>query len=64
MRTKSMYLKMILFIGLTVFGTTIPLAIMVIPIDLLVLLAVILVGSIPAIRYLLCLKPTEVLHGR
>lgn len=51
-------------IGLTVFGTTIPLAIMVIPIDLIVLLAVILVGSIPAIRYLLCLKPTEVLHGR
>lgn len=51
-------------IGLTVFGTTIPLAIMVIPIDIVLLIAVILLGSIPAIRYLLRLKPTEVLHGR
>lgn len=51
-------------IGLTVFGSTIPLAVMVIPIDIALLLAVILVGSIPAIRYLLRLKPTEVLHGR
>lgn len=51
-------------IGLTVFGSTIPLAIMVIPIDIALLFAVILVGSIPAIRYLLGLKPTEVLHGR
>lgn len=51
-------------IGLTVFGTTIPLAIMVIPLDIVLLITVILLGSIPAIRYLLCLKPTEVLHGR
>ena len=51
-------------IGLTVFGSTIPLAVMVIPIDIVLLIAVILVGSIPSIRYLLRLKPTEVLHGR
>ncbi len=51
-------------IGLTVFGSTIPLAPMVVPIDLLLLVAVILIGSIPSIRYLLRLKPTEVLHGR
>lgn len=51
-------------IGLTVFGSTIPPAIMVIPIDVVLLIAVILVGSLPAIRYLLRLKPTEVLHGR
>ncbi|MDO5733697.1 MAG: ABC transporter permease [Eubacteriales bacterium] len=51
-------------IGLTVFGSRIPLAPMVIPIDLVLLLAVILIGSIPSIRYLLRLKPTEVLHGR
>lgn len=51
-------------IGLTVFGTTIPLAVMVIPIDIVLLIAVILLGSIPSIRYLLRLKPTEVLHGR
>ncbi len=51
-------------IGLTVFDATIPPAIMVVPIDVVVLLAVILIGSIPAIRYLLKLKPTEVLHGR
>lgn len=51
-------------IGLTVFGTTIPLAVMVIPIDLVLLVAVVLLGSIPSIRYLLRLKPTEVLHGR
>lgn len=51
-------------IGLTVFDASIPLAPMVIPIDILVLLGVILIGSLPAIRYLLKLKPTEVLHGR
>lgn len=51
-------------IGLTVFGSYIPLAVMVIPIDIVLLIAVILVGSIPSIRYLLRLKPTEVLHGR
>lgn len=51
-------------IGLTVFGSTIPLAVMVIPIDIALLLAVIFFGSLPAIHYLLRLKPTEVLHGR
>lgn len=51
-------------IGLTVFSSTIPIAPMVIPIDLVILFAVILIGSIPSIRYLLRLKPTEVLHGR
>ncbi len=51
-------------IGISVFGSYIAPAVMVIPIDIALLLAVILIGSIPAIRYLLKLKPTEVLHGR
>lgn len=51
-------------IGLTVFGSTIEPAEMVIPIVSVILVLVVLLGSIPAIRYLLKLKPTEVLHGK
>lgn len=50
-------------IGWTVFSSSIPIAVMVIPIDIILLFVVILLGSIPAVRYLLRLKPTEVLHG-
>ncbi len=51
-------------IGLTVFGSKIELTAMVIPIIILIVLLVIIFGSIPAVMYLLKLKPTEVLHGK
>ena len=51
-------------IGFGVFGSAIPLAAMVIPIVALLIFFVTLLGSIPAIRYLLHLNPTEVLHGK
>ncbi|AVQ17049.1 MULTISPECIES: ABC transporter permease [Fusobacterium] len=51
-------------IGKTVFSSYIEPAIIVIPIDIALVFAVTILGSIPAIRYLLALKPTEVLHGR
>lgn len=51
-------------IGLTVFSSYIKPAVMVIPIDIALVIGVSLIGSIPAINYLLKLKPTEVLHGR
>ncbi len=51
-------------IGQTVFGSYIEIARMVILIVAVILFFVTLVGSIPAIRYLMALKPTEVLHGK
>ena len=51
-------------IGQTVFGSSIEIAQMVIVIVAVILFFVTLFGSIPAIRYLLNLKPTEVLHGK
>lgn len=51
-------------IGITVFGSGIPPTPMVIPIVIILILLVIVLGSIPAIRYLLKLNPTEVLHGK
>lgn len=51
-------------IGYKVFGSAIVPAPMVIPIVMILILLVILLGSIPAIRYLLNLNPTEVLHGK
>lgn len=51
-------------IGQTVFGSYIEIAQMVILIVAVILFFVTLVGSIPAIRYLMALKPTEVLHGK
>ncbi len=51
-------------IGLTVFGSTIELSMIVIPIVCALVILVTILGSIPAIRYLLKLKPTEVLHGK
>lgn len=51
-------------IGKTVFSSYIDIAPVVIPIDIVLVLLVTLIGSIPAIKYLLKLKPTEVLHGR
>lgn len=51
-------------IGQTVFGSYIEIAQMVVVIVAVILFFVTLFGSIPAIRYLLNLKPTEVLHGK
>ena len=51
-------------IGHTVFGSAIEMKGMVIPIVAVLVVVVSLVGSVPAIRTLLRLRPTEVLHGR
>ena len=51
-------------IGQTVFGSAIDIKPMIIPIVAVLVIVVVLLGSIPAIRVLLRLKPTEVLHGR
>ena len=51
-------------IGRTVFGSAIEMKGMVIPIVAILVVVVSLAGSVPAIRMLLRLRPTEVLHGR
>ena len=51
-------------IGHTVFSSSIEMQPMVIPIVAVLVLVVVLIGSVPAIRMLLRLRPTEVLHGR
>lgn len=51
-------------IGYTVFGSAIANNIIVVPIVGSLMVAVILLGSVPAIRTLLSLQPASVLHGR
>ena len=51
-------------IGHTVFSSAIEMKLYVIPIVGVLVIAVTLAGSIPAIRMLLRLRPAEVLHGR
>ena len=51
-------------IGHTVFSSSIEMKPFVIPVVAVLMLAVTLAGSIPAIRMLLRLDPAEVLHGR
>ena len=51
-------------IGHTVFSSSIEMKPMVIPIVVVLVIAVTLAGSVPAIRMLLRLRPAEVLHGR
>lgn len=51
-------------IGQTVFGSSIEMKPFVIPIFAVLVIAVTLIGSVPAIRMLLRLRPAEVLHGR
>ena len=51
-------------IGRSVFGSAIEMKGMVIPIVAVLVVAVSLAGSIPAIRTLQRLRPAEVLHGR
>ncbi|MDR1050016.1 MAG: ABC transporter permease [Deltaproteobacteria bacterium] len=52
------------FIGLSVFGSMVAVKTAVIPLGVLMVLAVTILGSVPALRALLGLRPTEVLHGR
>jgi putative ABC transport system permease protein len=52
------------FIGKAVFGQLVQVKTAVIPLACLMILAVTLLGSLPALRALLRLRPTEVLHGR
>jgi putative ABC transport system permease protein len=51
-------------IGHTVFGGAIHIKPMVIPLVAILVFIVTVLGSIPAIRFILRLRPTEVLHGR
>ncbi len=51
-------------IGQTVFGAAVEIKALVIPLIVVLILGVTLIGSLPAIRMLLLLRPTEVLHGR
>ncbi|MDR1650178.1 MAG: ABC transporter permease, partial [Synergistaceae bacterium] len=51
-------------IGHTVFGSAISSKALVPPLVALLVLAVTLAGSLPAIKLLLSLRPAEVLHGR
>jgi putative ABC transport system permease protein len=51
-------------IGHTVFGSAISIKPMVVPIVAVLVVVVTLIGSIPALRMLTRLSPTEVLHGR
>lgn len=52
------------FISLMVFGSKSDLKLVVLPIVSFLIFVVVLLGSLPAIRNLLRLKPAEVLHGR
>lgn len=51
-------------IGHTVFSSGVEMKPMVIPIVAVLVVIMTLAGSLPAIRFLLQLRPTEVLHGR
>ena len=51
-------------IGHSVFNSAIDMRPMVIPVVSVLVVIVTLIGCIPAIRMLLGLRPTEVLHGR
>jgi putative ABC transport system permease protein len=51
-------------IGRTVFGSAIDIKPLVIPLVAVLVFLVTLAGSVPSIRFLLSLRPAEVLHGR
>ncbi len=50
-------------IGRTVFGSAIAIKGLVIPLIIILVMVITILGSLPAMRYLLSLKPTEVLRG-
>ncbi|MDR2574670.1 MAG: ABC transporter permease [Desulfovibrio sp.] len=51
-------------IGRAVFGSAVTAKMLVVPLVALLVLLVTLAGSLPAVRMLLLLRPTEVLHGK
>ncbi|WP_406676788.1 ABC transporter permease [Moorella sp. ACPs] len=51
-------------VGRTVFGAAVATKAMIIPLVTVLIVAVTLAGSLPAMRMLLSLRPAEVLHGR
>ncbi|MDR1015293.1 MAG: ABC transporter permease [Coriobacteriales bacterium] len=51
-------------IGQSVFGAPVAAAPMVVPLLTVLVVLVIGIGSLPSLRYLLSLRPAEVLHGR
>ncbi|MDR3563949.1 MAG: ABC transporter permease [Negativicutes bacterium] len=51
-------------IGRSVFGAAVTIQSVVIPLVMVLVILVTLVGSLPAMRMLLSLRPAEVLHGR
>ena len=51
-------------IGYTVFGSAVAVKTLVIPLMVVLVALVTLLGSLPAVRMLLLLRPVEVLHGR
>ena len=51
-------------IGHTVFGSAVAAKMLVIPLVGVLVVLVTLAGSLPAVRMLLLLRPTEVLHGK
>lgn len=51
-------------VGHLVFGSGIGVRPMVIPLMILILVVTVVIGCVPSIRYLLRLRPAQVLHGR
>ncbi|GAW91995.1 ABC transporter permease [Calderihabitans maritimus] len=51
-------------VGYTVFGSSVPIKILVFPLVLLVAVVTALAGSLAAVRLIIRLNPAEVLHGR
>lgn len=51
-------------VGHLVFGSGITIRPMVAPLMALIIMLTVIIGSLPSIRYLLKLKPAQVLHGR
>jgi putative ABC transport system permease protein len=51
-------------IGHGVFGSAVNIKVLVIPLSAILVLIVTVLGSLPALRMLLTLRPTEVLHGK
>ncbi|MGO1594844.1 MAG: ABC transporter permease [Ancrocorticia sp.] len=51
-------------VGHLVFGSGITIRPMLIPVMILIILVTVIIGCLPSMRYLLKLKPAQVLHGR
>ena len=51
-------------VGQLVFGSGITIRPMLIPVMILIIFVTVIIGCLPSMRYLLKLKPAQVLHGR